>query len=671
MMDLRQVAAHYGGRASSSGQCNIPTPGHSTRDLGTSLTVNDAAPDGLLVKVHNGNDADALAVKDVLRRDGFLPPRDHGNDNAHRSDPALPDKWRVPIEAGFSVIPVQPRGKLPIGSWKAFQRQRANPGQVKQWAARESNVGIVTGEVSGIFVLDIDNEAAMTEARKRGLPDTVTARTANGLHFYFRHPGEPVKTCKGFPFPGADIRGDGGFVVAPGSVHPDGPRYEWQQSPADVRIADAPNWLLEELGALLPFPTIDLADLSKRKAEPQRFTIERIAPAGEVTLFTGPGSGGKSLLGQQFATAAAAGLPCLGLDVQPGPAIYLTCEDKPGQLEWRQEHICASLGVDMASIAGKLHLVSLRGALDNELATFAADGTIELAPAYHRLAKMIRATGSQLIFLDNVAHLFTGNENDRGDVTRFINVLNRLASETGASILLIAHPSKPPNANAIGHTYSGSTAWLNAVRSQITLDHVRESNGTILDPDARVLSVGKANYARKGEAVRFRWHEWAYVLEADLPPDTAKEIAETIKANADNELFLRCLRLRNEQERPVSESEYSRTFAPLVFAQMAESKRIGRHRLEAAMDRLFRIEKIARGVVCRAGGKDREGLVERCADLCADPPLTPPADLSRQGAPTSPTHTPIDKSITGAARGSAAPADDDLDWSDGEGLSDD
>jgi RecA-family ATPase len=231
----------------------------------------------------------------------------------------------------------------------------------------------------------------------------------------------------------------------------------------------------------------------------------------EVTLFTGPGSSGKSLLGQQLATAAAAGLTCIGLGVQPGPAIYLTCEDDVDQLHWRQQHLCEVMGVPMASLAGKLHLISRRGALDNDLCAFASDGTLERKPAYNRIEDMIEATGAKLVFLDNVAHLFNGNENDRGQVTRFINLLNKLAGSTGAAILLIAHPNKS------GDSYSGSTAWLNAVRSQVTLDVQRDAEGTIIDADARVLSTGKANYARLGEALKFRWHNWAFVRDEDLP----------------------------------------------------------------------------------------------------------------------------------------------------------
>jgi RecA-family ATPase len=412
-------------------------------------------------------------------------------------------------------------------------------------------------------------------------------------------------------------------------------------------------------------PTLDLASLAGQRAEAKRFVIERIAPEGEVTLFTGPGSGGKSLLGQQLATASAAGVPCLGLSVHPGPAIYLTCEDDAKQLHWRQEHLCAALGVDMASLAGKLHLASLRGALDNELGTFTAEGTIERTAAYQRLAATIRETGSRLVFLDNVAHLFTGNENDRGQVTRFVNLLNRLAGETGAAIVLLGHPNKS------GDSYSGSTAWLNAVRSQVTIDHERDGEGNILDPDARVLSVGKANYARKGEAVRFRWHEWAYVLEDDLPSDTRKELAEAIKANSENAAFLACLRERAAQGegRAVGPSP-GPNYAPAQFEGMAQAKGYRKPALKRAMDRLFTIGRIESHTY-RNTAKGRDVTIirevpEGTPNASPNASRTPFPNTPEQSARTAPHTHCISKDITGAAHWPAAPEDDDLDWGETE-----
>jgi RecA-family ATPase len=317
-------------------------------------------------------------------------------------------------------------------------------------------------------------------------------------------------------------------------------------------------------------------------------------------LFTGAGSSGKSLLGQQLATCMAAGRQCLGLDVSAGSSLYITCEDDEQELHWRQAQICDALGVRMADLTGTLHLVSRRGELANDLCTFDRAGTITPTPTFHKLVRMAVATQAQVIILDNVAHLFTGNENDRGDVTRFVNLL------TGAAVLLIGHPNKA------GADYSGSTAWLNAVRSQVFLHHDRQT-------DVRTLSIGKANYARTGDAVRFLWDAGAFVREDDLPPDRAKELASTIRASADNELFLACLRERTKQQRAVSEKR-GPTFAPTEFAKLAESKGIGKERLEAAMERLFRIKAIERAELPWKS-RDRHlamGLRETAANGAAD-----------------------------------------------------
>ncbi len=71
MIDVHAIAAHYGGEV-CKGNALIPTPGHSHRDRGTAIKPNNFAPDGVLVACYNGTTADALAVKDMLRRDGFI-----------------------------------------------------------------------------------------------------------------------------------------------------------------------------------------------------------------------------------------------------------------------------------------------------------------------------------------------------------------------------------------------------------------------------------------------------------------------------------------------------------------------------------------------------------------------------------------------------------------------
>lgn len=344
--------------------------------------------------------------------------------------------------------------------------------------------------------------------------------------------------------------------------------------------------------------------------------------------------------------------------MQPGPALYLTCEDDAEQLHWRQEHLCAALGVNMASLAGRLHLASLRGEIGNELATFAADGKISPTAAFRRLCDMLRVTGAKLAFLDNVAHLFAGNENDRGDVTRFVNLLNKLAGETGAAIVLLGHPNKA------GDEWSGSTAWPNGVRSRIYLEHDEET-------DTRTLSLPKANYGQKGEVVQFRWHQWAFVRDDDLPADTRAELDQVIRANGEDAAFLRCLRTRAEQGegREVGPSP-GPNYAPSQFEGMLEAKGFRKPALKRAMDRLFATGRIRSETLRdRKANRDKIVLVEVAQPSHNAPHnarTTPSHNTAHPPAQPRTTHTPYTTYNPGAAHGSAAPDDDDLDWGDEE-----
>lgn len=165
---------------------------------------------------------------------------------SHSGMSELPDMWALPIRMGWSVIPLRARDKLPSIKWTEYQRRVSDRAEVKCWADQGGNVGIVTGMVSRLLVLDLDNVAATDEAGSRGIPSTVTVATAKGMHCYFAHPGGKIGNRTGI-FPGADVRGDGGYVVGPGSIHPTGTRYSWIAAPPETRLAYPPPWLLSAL----------------------------------------------------------------------------------------------------------------------------------------------------------------------------------------------------------------------------------------------------------------------------------------------------------------------------------------------------------------------------------------------------------------------------------------
>lgn len=146
---------------------------------------------------------------------------------------------------GLSVIPVQQKGKRPLVEWVRYQTTAATEAKIREWWDYwpEANVGIVTGQISGIIVLDVDGEPGLDTIKRERLqiPPTLTSRTGGGgYHYIFKHPGGAVKNFAR-KLPGLDLRGDGGYIVAPPSVHGSGNVYEWllREPPTG-----APAWLV-------------------------------------------------------------------------------------------------------------------------------------------------------------------------------------------------------------------------------------------------------------------------------------------------------------------------------------------------------------------------------------------------------------------------------------------
>lgn len=167
-----------------------------------------------------------------------------GNGNMHEA-------FRDLHHRGFSVIPVRPGSKAPpLIDWRSYQRKRVDAPTLERWLASwpTANPAVVTGRVSGVIVLDTDGpEAVRALATLGGTPPTWTVQTRNGYHYYFRYPFHAERRIRNFvkKLPGLDLRADGGYVMAPGEVHPSGGAYEWVEGrgPDDVELASPPEWL--------------------------------------------------------------------------------------------------------------------------------------------------------------------------------------------------------------------------------------------------------------------------------------------------------------------------------------------------------------------------------------------------------------------------------------------
>jgi len=193
--------------------------------------------------------------------------------------------------AGLSVFPCIPRTKEPATK-RGFHDATTNPATIRRWwnANPSYNIGVRTGMASGFFVLDIDGaegERNLDQLQQQHgfLPATAEATTARGRHLWFRC-AAPIPCSAGRIASGVDVRADGGYVVAPPSVHPSGRRYAWR---SECSLAEAPSWLL---------------DLARKKPT---ITQQALAKVRLARMAVSPGNYGAAAL--QAEIAALAGAP--------------------------------------------------------------------------------------------------------------------------------------------------------------------------------------------------------------------------------------------------------------------------------------------------------------------------------------------------------------------------
>ena len=152
---------------------------------------------------------------------------------------------------GLAVFPLKPHGKAPLtehgckdATWEETQ--------IERWWARwpSAGIGIATGEASGgllVIDLDVDEDKGIDgreslrrwEMEHGPLPgNTWLSITGRGGYHYFYRVNRETKNRAGL-YEGVDVRGDGGYIVAPPSIHPNGRAYEWEQGPEDTPLAEA------------------------------------------------------------------------------------------------------------------------------------------------------------------------------------------------------------------------------------------------------------------------------------------------------------------------------------------------------------------------------------------------------------------------------------------------
>ena len=144
--------------------------------------------------------------------------------------PTALDYARAYANRGWSVIPVVRGSKVPAIEWKEYQEYAAEDEQLEEWFSdSEYDVGIVTGSVSALCVVDFDGQNA---TRLVDLPRTATVRTPHGEHWYYQYNDSDIHNAAKLwagDWCAVDIRGEGGYVVAPPSRG-----YTWAVRPSEA-----------------------------------------------------------------------------------------------------------------------------------------------------------------------------------------------------------------------------------------------------------------------------------------------------------------------------------------------------------------------------------------------------------------------------------------------------
>jgi RecA-family ATPase len=610
--DLPNLARALGGEV-ANGQVRAPGPGHSAADRSMMVKPDSSAPDGFIVFSHSGDDP--LVCKDYVRQRCGLPsfgtqqrPRASREEAAALVADAVESqrretKARVVAaydyrndkgELLYQVVRLEPksfRQRRPDGAGKwiyKLENIRRVPYRLSELLRYpDACVFICEGEKDADRVASLDH-CATTVACGDWTDDCVNALAGRDVLILEdndeagREKAQKAaqallgvaKTIRVVRLPNLPEKGDVSDWL-------DADQYNASKL-ADVCF-EAPLWAAPETSQpSSPLPFINVPAWHGQAVPDREWCVLNRIPMRNVTLFSGEGAIGKSIVSLQLAVAHVLGRDWLGTMPEMGPALVIACEDDASELHRRLSLIVKYYEATFADLTN-LHLLSLAGQ-DALLATPDRRGLIKSTPLFDRLSNAACDIHPKLIVIDNSADVFGGNENDRAQVRQFIGILRGFAITADAGVLLTSHPSLTGMNSGTG--LSGSTAWNASVRSRLWMKRATTEKDDEPDPNLRVIEVMKSNYGPVGETITVIWKDGVFA-----PAATMGTLEKVAAERAADDLFLRLLDRFTEQGRNVSHARTANNYAPTAFAADPDGK--GKRKgLTDAMNRLFAAGKI-------------------------------------------------------------------------------
>jgi hypothetical protein len=321
------------------------------------------------------------------------------------------------------------------------------------------------------------------------------------------------------------------------------------------------------------------------------------------TLLAGSGGAGKTQLAQALCTALATGKRYVGDTARELRALAWFCEDDEDEIWRRQIPINAHFGVEMDDLIGRLNIVPRLGQ-ENTLLNLAY-GVPIFGGVYDELRQQVNDLKVDVLVLDNLAQVFGGSENDRHQVTYFVNGIAGLVHGRPFAPILLGH-----TARSQGSEFSGSAAWENACRMRwylgAKLPDQKIDEDEPADTDTVYLARRKANYTSKD------WRRLRYtdgVLVPDQPPPGV-HFGQSYRDDAAEQALLHAFAHLKAMGVIPSDGRTSPDYLPKQIAAKRLAQAHTKHEMEQAMNRLMKAGRLRRDVVGKYSNRQpRYGLV--------------------------------------------------------------
>lgn len=364
---------------------------------------------------------------------------------------------------------------------------------------------------------------------------------------------------------------------------------------AVARIAAVPSIIRAKPSVL------DLSNLAGRTPPERDWAMAWWFAMNTISLVVGAGGIGKTLLMMQIAACLALGRDFIDKVRMPRRVLMWCCEDDHDELWRRMVLIAEWLCVEFGDFEDRLIIVPRVG-MDNVLYTSEHHRPI-FTPAFEELRTQANDYRADAVILDNVAQLYGGDENDRGEVTRFGNGL--LGAHRGRALALLGHPSKQ-----IGSEYSGSTAWPAVARAHHFLGYRlpdQPQDTEAVDESVRFFCRRKANYGPK-DYRRLTYQNSVLVPDADAP--IAGGLMTVLRRDKAARVVLEGMEaLARMAVRTVDKSN-STDFLPRVLIDRKLADDCTKKELTDAMHEHQSAGRIVRGVVGKYANRNpMEGLI--------------------------------------------------------------